>query len=138
MKIGYEVEGKMKGLKSLFINEDELKNEIKKIKKMAKEVNQIYISIDAIHEPNEKWIKKRLELLKKLNVFLTVEIMYFVTRPDVDMVMLRLEGNNQMLIEDLKKTDSIKIHTGKNNVYSISIENMFFTKSEDFDDDIIL
>lgn len=132
MKIGIEVEGKYKGLKSVFIDLNELR--FLDESKIPEGYHHLYISVPLdydVFEYNDD-IKK---VLKKYDVTLEVDSIDDIDEEILKNVhiMLRIYHPDVWL---LKNTDSIKFHSENNDVLSSSIETMYRTNPKDFEKDV--
>ena len=126
MKIGYEVEGKYKGIETFFIQDKEIDLFITKIEYL----NNIYNRCKHLYICDTGQIDyEKINFL--LNYFrITIETTTIPVDNEKSIYdnihfMLRIDDCN---IWKLKKTDSIKFHNSDNYVKSICLENMYLTK----------
>ncbi len=124
MKYGIEVEGKYKGIKSVFLQLSELYNMDLMI--LPKGYNHLYITNDT-------------ELTEDLNDIINLLLVYYNITFETTVVPDKLSDEVHIMLDiksdeiwKLKDTDSIKMYSDKNQVKSISIENMYNTNPEDF------
>lgn len=134
MKKGFEVEGKYKGIYTLFLNEDEIYN-VDKIINNTNDVLQIYICINVLDYIKYKNSIDWLLTLGKLITIETKKIYNIETMPLNINIMLNIESENFFKLKD---TDQIKFVNSDLDILSISKENMFKTNKNDFLSDIII
>ena len=133
MKYGIEVEGRFKGLKTLFMSAPEMMAcTVERILGYAEErkVQQIYIS------DLEGLVLKQNRTLKALakDYIVTLEVSSVQAEvPAYVNIMLNLKCETPM--QFLKEGDQIKISQDQN-VWAISVENMIRTVPEDFHGDV--
>jgi len=145
IKVGVEVEGKFKGLPSIFINsKEEFKAIVENIDLVKQNYSQVYIS-----DANSDWVHQVGSYIKELIVYQGVvvtiqsEQLNSILKNDQYMklgsrlhLMLDISNGVKTPISQLRPTDSVKVHdsvTGE--VFVISVENFFVTDSSDFTDD---
>jgi hypothetical protein len=126
-KIGIEVEGRFKGIKTLFIQAEEFDDALR----IPRECNHIYISdnentLDLSAEEWDAWTERWLITVDVTDVCET-------PRPGLN-IMLRIDHPSFWY---LKPTDQIKFEQDKN-VWTIPVESMYRTFPEDFEGDIQL
>lgn len=127
MKIGVEVEGSYKGLKTLFIEQNELDKVLDKIKSV--DVSQVYISCNMYITGEQFIIIKKLLKTEKL---ITIDTAYFDFIPK----SIINKVNIILLVDDsdffkLKPTDQIKFEIGRK-VYTAKKETMIKTLPSDY------
>ena len=129
MKIGYEVEGRFKGLKTLFVNCDEFtKIDIAKICHNYM-VQQIYIS-DCDNKIDLE--SDGLIAYRSGKYVVTIERTKMnCNSPAWLNIVLNVSSESFWL---LKGTDQVKFEN-KLTVFEIPLENMYYTKPSDFDGD---
>ena len=142
MKIGIEVEGRLKGIPSAFINAEEflelVHNDycIRDLYDLVAEPSHYYIS-DHSGIVTLEVLSKYLDNNKAL--FITLEVKTIPKNrynyPDRVKLMLHLEGIEPF---DLFDGDQIKWVNSYNDVMSIGVNDMFFTDREDFNNDVVL
>lgn len=130
MKLGIEVEGRFKGLKTLFFNIDEKIN--LNIFNNPSFI-QIYISKIKTKFQNEKLIN---DLLNKFFITIETDDLSDIPKYIKNKVSIILNIENENFF-NLKETDQIKFNKN-NNVYCISKESMFKSFPEDFLKDEII
>ena len=128
MKIGVEVEGRMKGVKTFFISG----LEIDKFMSRHDELNEKYPKYKNVYIAHDvDMLDPRLDLMAT-NYDITIETSDRITDiPSwISHVIYLIEDDN---FWKLRETDSVKFHQGHNAfVKAISVENMFHTNPEDF------
>lgn len=166
MKFGYEVEGRLKGMFTLFMQADEavrwsedgLRHALRgtnlqgqTIDSLLKKTAHVYISDrDNVLEPDSPafrtWAQDRLVTLDVASIH--GRNLY----PDNVTVMLTVTDSDAQMGKDayrqsesfwgLYATDQVKFTSGKNGgnhkVYVVTKENMTYTAPEDFESDIIV
>jgi len=133
MKIGTEVEGRMVGLRTLFIDACELlKLTVTVFNGLKEEYNlsQLYISD---HYNSLNLDSKALLELSEVTI-VTVELTSFEKSPDHVNIMLVVDNSS---FWKLRPNDQIKFSKDLN-VYCMTKRNMTITKPEDFESDITL
>jgi hypothetical protein len=137
-KLGIEVEGRFKGLLTLFLDAGELtednEEKILSVLKRNLRIQQVYIS--DLENTLLLGVKKLKPFLKKLSdlVFITVETKHLGKAP------LPFYLNIMLAVEhpsfwNLRPTDQVKFSQGQK-VFAIPVESMYKTEPSDFVDDI--
>lgn len=131
MKYGLEVEGRFKGIKTLFVSEEEFTNkgfEIDCIVKDMIDIKHLYISdlnnrIDLEHE-----IRLRRDLVVSIE---RTSVPNVTIDPSITCILLRIDNSSFWA---LRSTDQVKF-SKDHNVFAATVENMSKTIPSDFDDD---
>jgi hypothetical protein len=129
MKIAKEVEGRLRGLDMIFIDDLEIQKFVDNIQylKDTYKARAVYISYpQTITDPRIQKISD--------DYHVTVETdLLGCTPPDfVDHVKYTIRDTD---ILNLRKTDSFKVHTDPNYVHSVQMESFICTVPEDFEMD---
>ena len=129
MKIGIEVEGRLKGIQTFFIDNTEIDRFHKHLDYYHKKYNvaQVYVSYpDDIANPKLKDIADKW--------FVTVEVDKIPTEiPEyINQIMLCVRHED---ITKLRPQDSFKIDTKNQNLFCASVETAFRTYPKDFQND---
>lgn len=143
MKIGLEVEGRLKGIPSAFMNAEEflelVHNDycIRDLYDLVAEPSHYYIS-DHSGIVTLEVLSKYLDNNKAL--FITLEVKNIPKDrhnfPDRVKLMLYLDGADK--IASLYPGDQVKWVTQGNDVFSVGIDDMYFTDASDFYNDTVL
>jgi hypothetical protein len=141
MKIGLECEGEFKGLRTLFLDSDEMSAAISKkndpgpnkafVKILRMEVEQIYI---CDHDNFLDLYCQELEILAAQKKRITVERTVFHGAPFYINVMLYVQCGS---FWNLRGQDQIKFEK-ELNVYSIQKSSMIYTAPVEFSSDVPL
>jgi len=134
MKIGYEVEGRHKGLPSFFVDETELDMVIENIDKLLnnyQKVRHLYATSD---NPNADVIKKLEDLSKYFYITIEVKNINFEVPKNIH-IMLNISNDD---VWKLKESDSVKFHQPDNHVLATPLETMHHTQPEAFLNDKII
>lgn len=136
-KIGIEVEGRFKGLKTLFIDDTEIDFVYENFNKLIHQYCFVSIYISNL---SGKLNNEQQEIINyfSLNIVVLIEtkrISYSTLNSSINFV-LRIMDNNVFKLRD---TDQIKFEKNLN-VKMVTVENMSTTLSEDFsnDEEIVL
>jgi hypothetical protein len=134
MKLGLEVEGRFKGVQTLFVSEEEFTNqrfEIDCIIKDMVDIKHIYIS----DRNNRLDLEQPLELRRNLLVSIErTSIPNISIDPTITCVLLRVDTESFWA---LRPTDQVKF-SKNHNVRTVTVENMSMTIPTDFDNDVEL
>jgi hypothetical protein len=134
MKIGIEVEGRLSGIKTLFVSAEEF-SEITANQKLS----NLYVE----HGFTQLYISDHLNVLKLTSTIfeeladhfiITVEVTEVAEYSDYVNIMLAIESKS---FWNLRKTDQIKFSDDMH-VYSATIENMYYTTPDEFEGDVTL
>lgn len=135
MKLGIECEGRLKGLKTLFISAEEFKHDLS----VENYITQHYSQLQQVYIVDKKNILREIDLIK-LSLFthcltvtievqsLSYELLQF---NHLFNVILSVEMNDAF---HLKSTDQFKVHYN-NHVMVVPIEMMIKSSPEDFVND---
>lgn len=134
-KLGYEVEGKMKGIYTLFVEVDEIPRLLNyQNKHLLEKVSHV-----SVPDYQSKFTKDHLDILMSLDnrIVLTLE----TPKPSVSILEMPSRLNLVLVIEkpeffDMTITDQIKFVNDAKMVYMVPKESMFLTTPEEFDSDI--
>lgn len=132
MKIGIEVEGRLKGIKTLFCDAQELvgARALFADDKTLSSVKAIYVSD---HDNTLDPSSSDLAWLIDQGIFITLEVTQVTEKwPDEVSIMLHVESDSYWF---LKPTDQIKFHRGDQRVDAFAVESAYKTMPEDFEGD---
>jgi hypothetical protein len=150
MKIGVEVEGRLKGIRTLFIEAETVHENLEKVRAALRtnNIGHLYIS-----DPTGILTYEEVGRLFECHVTLDVTRTRAESRPPNISLMLRVDpfayewrGQNEMLvppywtftdIERLHENDQLKFERN-NKVYVFPMTSAILTKPEDFSGDIEL
>lgn len=143
MKLGLEVEGRFKGLRTLFMSADEARQildkadaiEVSPSEKALRallEVQAVYISD---HDNTLSPTDAVFDLLRESSLVITIEVTkVFQTWPEDINLMLTVDSSSFWFLRDI---DQVKFSKDQN-VYAVTKENMSRTHPNEFYQDIEL
>lgn len=129
MKFGIEVEGRFKGIKTIFMDQNEIVDNLNLQLFKLFNANALYIS-DLNDELTFKEITKLYKISEKYLVSIETTSKRLCKYKNFH-IILRIDNSDFF---KLKNTDQIKFEHCKS-VYTITKENMFKTKPKDFNND---
>jgi hypothetical protein len=136
VKLGVEVEGRLRGLRTLFLQASECKGknaeEIKQSIPEGMNVEQIYISdLENEFKLTGLWLHRLAE-----DFLVTVEVTELTCKPPEGVnVILRIDSPS---FWHLRETDQIKFTTEENHVWMYVAEQGMATRPEAFEKDKVL
>lgn len=138
-KVGYEVEGRLQGLHTLFIDAYEWIHHWSKSKEEMKRLNiaQVYISD---HEGIVNWkvYEDEFQDLQADGIIVTFELTNLLEEPTDFEVMLFIDGSTDMAsIKYLRPNDQIKLEHQRFCLVA-PVGTMYVTLPEDFEGDVEL
>lgn len=136
MKYGLEIEGRLRGIRSLILQFPEISAlGAPAIMKIAQDYKAVHIQIDGfgfdVNEANEAmayWVSEGYV------VSIETDVIPFTKVDGVNYVLVIKDPN----FFNLKPTDQIKFVDSNLNVCMIAVENMHYTHPSEFENDVVI